>query len=332
MVGYSDTPLATKLGIKEGSRLTLLSAPESLALDLPPGVVVSRQARGEVDTVVAFFTRRAKLHQRLTAMASPIFPSGSLWIAWPKRASGVPTDLTDTIVRDAVLPEGLVDNKVCAIDGTWSALRFVWRLENRGDRLDEYEDNGVRRSSPGGSTQNQSESQSQGESERESERASAAATAPRAAMAANASAVIVKAWVACVGVPLVPPFTAKRRPVSAKPNAVPIPRLMFKVPEAMPTCWGGAARMTVALFGDVNRPSPPPTPARSTTSPSAPGRSMASVTSPQTTTDMPLTVNKRGPIRSAIRPAIGATNANATGRAINSNPTRAEPNPSPRTR
>jgi len=137
VVGYSGTALATKLGIEEGSRLALLSAPETLVLELPPRVVLSRQVRGEVDTVVAFFTKLAKLDQRLAAMASMVFPSGSLWIAWPKKASGVPTDLTDNTVRDAVLPQGLVDNKVCAIDSTWSALRFVWRLENRdGSRID----------------------------------------------------------------------------------------------------------------------------------------------------------------------------------------------------
>ncbi len=132
VVGYSGTPLAIKLGIKEGSRLTLVSAPGTFVLELPPRVVLSRQLRGEADTVVAFFTKRAKLEQRLAAMASTVFPSGSLWIAWPKKASGVPTDLTDNTVRHAALPRGLVDNKVCAIDGTWSALRFVWRLENRG--------------------------------------------------------------------------------------------------------------------------------------------------------------------------------------------------------
>jgi hypothetical protein len=134
VAGYSGTPLATKLGIKEGSRLTLLSAPGALALDLPPEVEVRRQLRGKADVVVAFFTALGKLDGRLPALGSVIFPSGSLWIAWPKRASGVPTDLSDTVVRGAGLRRGLVDNKVCAIDETWSALRFVWRLEIRGRR------------------------------------------------------------------------------------------------------------------------------------------------------------------------------------------------------
>jgi hypothetical protein len=132
VVGYSGTALARKLGIKEGSRLTLLSAPASFVLELPPGVVRSRQIRGEADTIVAFFTTRGRLENRLPAMAAMVFPAGGLWIAWPKQASGVPTDLTDNRVREAVLTHGLVDNKVCAIDDTWSGLRFVWRLENRG--------------------------------------------------------------------------------------------------------------------------------------------------------------------------------------------------------
>jgi hypothetical protein len=134
VAGYSGTPLATKLGIKEGSRLTLLSAPAALPLDLPPEVEVRRQLRGTADVVVAFFTKLGKLDGRLPVLGSAIFPSGSLWIAWPKRASGVPTDLSDNAVRGAGLRQGLVDNKVCAIDQTWSALRFVWRLENRGRR------------------------------------------------------------------------------------------------------------------------------------------------------------------------------------------------------
>ena len=131
MAGYSGTPLAIKLGIKAGSRLSLLSAPEALPLDLPPHVEVRRQLRGNADVVVAFFIALRKLDERLPRLGSTIFPSGSLWIVWPKKASGVPTDLHDNVVRGAGLRVGLVDNKVCAIDETWSALRFVWRLEHR---------------------------------------------------------------------------------------------------------------------------------------------------------------------------------------------------------
>jgi hypothetical protein len=82
--------------------------------------------------VVAFFTKTATLEDRLDALGAMIFPAGGLWIAWPKRASGVSTDLSDHAVRAAALPRGLVDNKVCALDETWSALRLVWRREKRG--------------------------------------------------------------------------------------------------------------------------------------------------------------------------------------------------------
>jgi hypothetical protein len=129
--GYSGTPLAAKLGIKEDSRLTLLRAPEGLRLDLPSGVMVRHAARGSSDVVLAFFIRESELDQRLDRLGSMIFPSGSLWIAWPKRAAGLATDLSDLAVRRVVLRTGMVDNKVCAIDETWSALRFVWRREHR---------------------------------------------------------------------------------------------------------------------------------------------------------------------------------------------------------
>jgi hypothetical protein len=130
-VAGSPGPLATKLGVKEGCRLTLVSAPWDVVLELPPHVSVRRQARGEADVVVAFFRKWTNLDQRLAVLGSIVFPSGRLWIAWPKKASGMVTDLTDNAVRGAALSRGLVDNKVCAIDETWSALCFVSRLENR---------------------------------------------------------------------------------------------------------------------------------------------------------------------------------------------------------
>ncbi len=82
--------------------------------------------------MIVFFTRRrAELERRLETLGRAIHPAGGLWIAWPKRASGVATDISEDIVRDVALPLGLVDNKVCAIDATWSGLRIVWRLERR---------------------------------------------------------------------------------------------------------------------------------------------------------------------------------------------------------
>ncbi len=127
-----DRALWRKLGLTEGARLALLGAPDDVLDELPPGVVVTRRAGGRADVVVAFFDRRAALERRLGALERMIFPSGGLWIAWPKRTSGVATDLSDQVVRQAGLARRLVDNKVCAIDATWSGLRFVWRLEHRG--------------------------------------------------------------------------------------------------------------------------------------------------------------------------------------------------------
>jgi hypothetical protein len=132
VAGYSGRSLANKLGIHEGSSVAIFSAPPEFVLELPPGVKVRGQARGAADVVLAFFVRQDQLGRRLPGLGSMIFPAGGLWIAWPKRSSGLVTDLTDNVVRGLVLPEGLVDNKVCAVDETWSALRFVWRLENRG--------------------------------------------------------------------------------------------------------------------------------------------------------------------------------------------------------
>ncbi len=132
MVGYSGTPLPKKLGIVEGSTLALIEAPHGVIHDLPPGVTVKRQARGSADVVVSFFVHRRDFERRIAALAKMIFPSGGLWVAWPKRASGRPTDMHEGVVREVALPLGLVDNKVCAIDETWSGLRVVWRRERRG--------------------------------------------------------------------------------------------------------------------------------------------------------------------------------------------------------
>jgi hypothetical protein len=131
VAGYSGTPLAKKLGLTEGSTLLLLGAPAGVVADLPPSVTVKTQRRGRADVVVAFFTGRKELEGRVDALGQAIFPSGGLWIAWPKKSSGVATDITDHVVREVALPLGLVDNKVCAIDETWTGLRLVWRVERR---------------------------------------------------------------------------------------------------------------------------------------------------------------------------------------------------------
>jgi hypothetical protein len=134
MVGYSGTPLNRKLGIKEGSRVALLQAPggfdDELA-PLPDGVRILRRLGPDLDVAVLFVTERRELERRFPAVAASITPSGGLWVAWPKRASKVPTDLTEDVLREVGLPQGLVDNKVCAVTDVWSGLRFVWRKENR---------------------------------------------------------------------------------------------------------------------------------------------------------------------------------------------------------
>jgi hypothetical protein len=132
--GYSGTPLPRKLGIKPGARVAVLRAPDGFERtlgELPEGIVIRQRAQRRLDVVLAFFSRRAELERRLPALIAALDPAGGLWIAWPKGASGMPTDLTENIVRDLGVAAGLVDNKVCAIDETWSGLRLVYRLRDR---------------------------------------------------------------------------------------------------------------------------------------------------------------------------------------------------------
>ncbi len=134
MAGYSTTPLVAKLGVREGSTLALVHAPSDFELVTPASVTMKRSARGRADVVVAFYVRTAHCEREMEALSQMIFPAGSLWVAWPKRASGVDTDVSDHGVRARALARRLVDNKVCAVDDTWTALRLVWRLENRTSR------------------------------------------------------------------------------------------------------------------------------------------------------------------------------------------------------
>ena len=134
MAGYSGTPLAKKLGIKEGHSVGVINAPDDFGalLDpLPDGAKIVSGVRTRRDVVVAFVKARTELEQKLAAVTQAIFPDGAIWIAWPKKASKVPTDITENVVREVALPTGLVDNKVCAIDDTWSGLRLVVRVANR---------------------------------------------------------------------------------------------------------------------------------------------------------------------------------------------------------
>jgi hypothetical protein len=130
--GYSGTPLPTKLGIKPGHRVLLAAAPAGFDLGPLPAVEVHRRAgSAPYDVVLLFVTRRRDLLARLDGLRARLTPSGGLWVVWPKRACGVPTDLDENVLRDVVLPTGMVDNKVCAVDQTWSGLRFVVRLRHR---------------------------------------------------------------------------------------------------------------------------------------------------------------------------------------------------------
>ena len=137
MAGYSGTPLLKKLGIKEGATVALLAAPpnfERTLAPLPDGVEIREHARGKLDVIVFFATRERELVRRFPVMARALQPAGGLWVAWPKKASCVATDLTFDPVQQTGLDCGLVDNKVCAIDDTWSALRFVYRVADRPAR------------------------------------------------------------------------------------------------------------------------------------------------------------------------------------------------------
>jgi fermentation-respiration switch protein FrsA (DUF1100 family) len=133
--GYSGTPLVRKLGIKPEARLGLIGAPagfDDTLGELPPGVRVRRRLGGQpFDVIVAFHAHRGDLERRLPALAAALDPAGGLWLAWPKRASGVATDVTEAVVRSLGLSAGLVDNKICAIDDVWSGLRLVHRLRDR---------------------------------------------------------------------------------------------------------------------------------------------------------------------------------------------------------
>lgn len=132
---YSGTPLPKKLGVKAGSRFVVVRPPADFAAtlgELPEGVVLGKRLGGAIDVVVLFCRVQAELHADFAKAAACLADGGSLWIAWPKQASGVATDLGDAVVRAYGLAQGLVDTKVCAIDAMWSGLRFSRRREAKG--------------------------------------------------------------------------------------------------------------------------------------------------------------------------------------------------------
>jgi hypothetical protein len=129
---YSGTPLPQKLGIRDGSRVLLVSPPPGFTLDpLPPGARVLRRPAGALDVVVLFATRRRELERRLTALARSLDPTGKLWVAWPKKAAKVETDLTFDAVQETGLSAGLVDNKSASLDHVFQGVQFVNRLRDR---------------------------------------------------------------------------------------------------------------------------------------------------------------------------------------------------------
>lgn len=132
--GYSKRSLVEKLGIPPGARIAIVQAPRGYRAtlgQLPDGVRVARTPRGPLP-FIHFFTRsRQELERKLGALMRALEPAGALWISWPKQASGVPTDLTEDVVRAVALPTGLVDVKVAAVDQVWSALKLVRRLAQR---------------------------------------------------------------------------------------------------------------------------------------------------------------------------------------------------------
>jgi hypothetical protein len=134
--GYSGTPLRQKLGIKEGSRVTLLGEPEGfreLLGDLPHGVKVTSIARGEADVIVLFATKFSRLKSEFPKAIGLMPPGGGmLWISWPKKAAKMDTDLDENLIRDFGLDLGVVDTKVCEIDDKWSGLRFSRRRNANG--------------------------------------------------------------------------------------------------------------------------------------------------------------------------------------------------------
>ncbi|HST79630.1 MAG TPA: DUF3052 domain-containing protein [Verrucomicrobiae bacterium] len=134
MAGYSGTPLVQKIGIKPGHRIILRNHPPSFLKDLgpmPDGAEHTEELTGKANVIVCFTDRKAELQKKFRQLAGKLVPDGMLWISWPKKASGMPTDLTEDVVREVGLDCGLVDVKVCAIDNTWSGLKFVIRTKDR---------------------------------------------------------------------------------------------------------------------------------------------------------------------------------------------------------
>jgi hypothetical protein len=137
MAGYSGTPLVKKLGIREGSRVALVNAPEDFETELgelPDNVKFMKSTTKSLDLTLFFVLSERALAKDFAKLAARLTSNGMIWIAWPKKSSGVATDLTFERVQRIGLDAGLVDVKICAIDDTWSGLKFVYRLKDRASR------------------------------------------------------------------------------------------------------------------------------------------------------------------------------------------------------
>ena len=135
MPGYSGTPLAKKLGLRPGSDVVAIGAPphyRDLLAPLPPDVRFGTRVSARTQLVHVFCDRRARLASMLARLRRVLAPDATVWVSWPKRASGIPTDITEDVIREVALPMGWVDIKVCAVDATWSGLKLVVRKELRG--------------------------------------------------------------------------------------------------------------------------------------------------------------------------------------------------------
>ena len=134
MAGYSGTPLPQKLGIKPGLTVIIINAPANyrrLLGTIPKGVAFSDRLQPESSFVHVFIKKRSDLERRLSILREKLADTGTIWVSWPKKSSGIPADVTEEVIRAVALPLGFVDVKVCAIDETWSGLKLMVRKENR---------------------------------------------------------------------------------------------------------------------------------------------------------------------------------------------------------
>ena len=129
--GYSGTPLARKLSLKDGLRVRWEGMPDSVRAELEAADLGLTPADERIDAAHVFVTRRAELEEALARLLPHLARDGFLWVSWPKKASKVPTDITEDVIRDVALPTGLVDVKVCAVDDTWSGLKLMIRRDRR---------------------------------------------------------------------------------------------------------------------------------------------------------------------------------------------------------